>query len=99
MALIKAKKVEVEIQKQTMAKAECKYVVLLKYEPEDYLSTEILATALTDEKPEVRHTVDNGNIVEDTGYHDGIRSFAKLAKENPDLSYKELEKLKNAKSD
>ena len=41
MALIKAKKVEVEIQKQTLDKAACKYVVILKYEPEDYISTEI----------------------------------------------------------
>ena len=71
----------------------------LKYEPEDYLTNEVLAVALTDEKPEVRHTVDNGRVVEDTGYQDGIRSFAKLAKENPNLSYNELEKLKNAKSD
>ena len=99
MAVVKAKKVEVEIQEQTMPDAAARWMVVLKYEPEDYLSTEILATALTDEKPEVRHTVDNGRIVEDTGYQDGIKSFAKLAKENPDLSYRELEKLKNAKSD
>ena len=43
MALIKAKKVEIEIQKQTLDKAASKYVVLLKYEPEDYISTEILS--------------------------------------------------------
>ena len=99
MAIVKAKKVEVEIQEQTMPDAAARWMVVLKYEPEDYLSTEILSIATTDEKPEIKHTIDNGRIVEDTGYHDGIRSFAKLAKENPDLSYNELEKLKNAKSD
>ena len=98
MAIVKAKKVEVEIQEQTMPDAAARWMVVLKYEPEDYLTTEILSVALADEKPEVRHTVDNGKVVEDTGYQDGIKSFAKLAKENPDLSYKELEKLKNAKS-
>ena len=82
-----------------MPEAAARWMVVLKYEPEDYLTNEVLAVALTDEKPEVRHTVDNGRIVEDTGYQDGIRSFAKLVKENPNLSYNELEKLKNAKSD
>ena len=65
MALIKAKKVEVEIQKQTMPKADCKYVVLLKYEPEDYISTEILSVVLTDEKPIVRQTIDLGDKIVD----------------------------------
>ena len=65
MALIKAKKVEVEIQKQTLDKAECKYVVLLKYEPEDYISTEILSVVLTNEKPIVRQTIDEGDKIVD----------------------------------
>ena len=65
MALIKAKKVEVEIQKQTLDKAECKYVVLLKYEPEDYISTEILSVVLTNEKPIVRQTIDKGDKIVD----------------------------------
>ena len=65
MALIKAKKVEVEIQKQTLDKAECKYVVLLKYEPEDYISTEILSVVLTNEKPIVRQTIDEGDKIID----------------------------------
>jgi hypothetical protein len=65
MALIKAKKVEVEIQKQTLDKADCKYVVLLKYEPEDYISTEILSVVLTDEKPIVRQTIDLGDKIVD----------------------------------
>ena len=64
MALIKAKKVEIEIQKQTLAAA-CKYVVLLKYEPEDYISTEILSVVLTDEKPIVRQTIDLGDKIVD----------------------------------
>ena len=65
MALIRAKKVEVEIQKQTIAKADCKYMVLLKYEPEDYISTEILSVVLTDEKPIVRQTIDLGDKIVD----------------------------------
>ena len=65
MALIKAKKVEVEIQKQTLDKAVCKYVVILKYEPEDYISTEILSVVLTDEKPIVRQTIDDGDKIVD----------------------------------
>ena len=65
MALIKAKKVEIEIQKQTIAKADCKYMVLLKYEPEDYTSTEILSVVLTDEKPIVRQTIDLGDKIVD----------------------------------
>ena len=75
MAVVKAKIVEVEIQEQTMPDAAAKWMVVLKYEPEDYLSTEILSLALTDSKPEVRHTIDNGNTIEDTGYVDGIRSL------------------------
>ena len=65
MALIKAKKVEIEIQKQTHDKAACKYVVILKYEPEDYISTEILSVVLTDEKPIVRQTIDEGDKIVD----------------------------------
>ena len=65
MALIKAKKVEVEIQKQTTAKPASKYMVVLKYEPEDYLSTEILSVVLTDEKPIVRQTIDYGDKIVD----------------------------------
>ena len=65
MALIKAKKVEIEIQKQTLDKAASKYVVLLKYEPEDYISTEILSMVLTDEKPIVRQTIDLGDKIVD----------------------------------
>ena len=65
MALIKASKVEIEIQKQTLDKAACKYVVLLKYEPEDYISTEILSVVLKDEKPIVRQTIDLGDKIID----------------------------------
>ena len=69
MALIRAKKVEVEIQKQTIAKADCKYMVLLKYEPEDYISTEILSVVLTNEKPIVRQTIDYGDKIVDGNSH------------------------------
>jgi len=65
MAIVKAKKVEVEIQKQTIAEADCKYMVLLKYEPEDYISTEVLSVVLTNEKPIVRQTIDKGDKIVD----------------------------------
>jgi len=63
MAIVKAKKVEVEIQEQMFPDANVKYVVTLKYEPEDKTSTEILNVCLTDEKPFVRQTVDTGDAV------------------------------------
>ncbi len=66
MALIKAKKVEVEIRKRfKRLTSDTKYMVLLKYEPEDYLSTEILSIVLTDEKPIVRQTIDYGDKIVD----------------------------------
>ena len=40
MTLIKAKKVEVEVQEQMYPNVKHKYVVTLKYEPEDKTSTE-----------------------------------------------------------
>ena len=66
MAVIKAKKVEVEIRKRfKRLTSDTKYMVLLKYEPEDYLSTEILSIVLTDEKPIVRQTIDYGDKIVD----------------------------------
>jgi len=66
MAVIKAKKVEVEIRKRfKRLTSDTKYMVLLKYEPEDYLSTEILSVVLTDEKPIVRQTIDYGDKIVD----------------------------------
>ena len=40
-------------------------MVVLKYEPEDYISTEILSVVLTDEKPIVRQTIDEGDKIVD----------------------------------
>ena len=37
MAVVKAKKLEVEIQEQTMPDAAARWMVVLKYEPEDYM--------------------------------------------------------------
>ena len=65
MAIVKAKKVEVEIQEQTMPDAAARWMVVLKYEPEDYISTEVLSVVLTDEKPIVRRTIDYGDKVVD----------------------------------
>ena len=40
-------------------------MTLLKYEPKESNSTEILSIVLSDSKPIVRHTVDNGSIIKE----------------------------------
>ena len=59
-------KVEIEFQKQEIKnKNESRWMTLLKYEPKESNSTEILSIVLSDSKPIVRHTVDNGSIVKE----------------------------------
>ena len=59
-------KVEIEVQKQEIKnKNESRWMTLLKYEPKESNSTEILSIVLSDSKPIVRHTVDNGSIVKE----------------------------------
>ena len=66
MTLI-VKKVEIEVQKQEIKNKnnESRWMTLLKYEPKETNSTEILSIVLSDSKPIVRHTVDNGSIVKE----------------------------------
>ena len=65
MSIIKAKKCEVEIQEQTVEGAAAKYVVILSYEPEGEFSKEIISIVLTNNKPHLKETVDNGNYITD----------------------------------
>ncbi len=59
-------KVEIEVQKQEIKnKKDSRWMTLLKYEPKESNSTEILSIVLSDSKPIVRHTVDNGSIVKE----------------------------------
>ena len=59
-------KVEIEVQKQEIKnKNESRWMTLLKYEPKESNSTEILSIVLSDSIPIVRHTVDNGSIIKE----------------------------------
>ena len=65
MSVIKAKKIEIEIQEQKHDDCACKWMVVFKYEPEDEQSCEVLQVGLTDEKPLVHQTADTGDAVWD----------------------------------
>ena len=60
MAIVKSEKVEIEIQKQVMADAGCKYMVLVKSENNNGTKLKILTT---DIKPIFKFSEDNGRIV------------------------------------
>jgi len=61
MAIVESDKVEIEIQEQTQD-AGCKYMVLVSFEGPNK-SKEIAKVLLTNNKPHIRQTIDNGNIV------------------------------------
>ena len=58
MAIINAKKIEIEIQEQSMSGAGSKYMVLIKTENKDELKV-----ITSNQKPYIKYTEDNGNIV------------------------------------
>ena len=60
MTIIKSEKVEIEIQKQVMADAGCKYMVLVKSENNNETNLKILTTNI---EPIVKFSEDNGRIV------------------------------------
>ena len=60
MTIIKSEKVEIEIQKQVMDHAGCKYMVLVKYENNNESKLKILTTNI---EPVVKFYEDNGNTV------------------------------------
>ena len=63
MSIIKADKVEVEIQEQTDPDAACQYMCVVSYQPEGLLSKEIITVLLSDLKPIIKKTIDLGNRV------------------------------------
>ena len=60
MTIVKSEKVEIEIQKQVMDHAGCKYMVLVKYENNNESKLKILTA---DIEPIVKFSEDNGRIV------------------------------------
>ena len=58
MAITKAEKIEIEIQEQSMIGAGTKYMILIKTENKDELKI-----ITTKQKPHLKYTEDNGNIV------------------------------------
>ena len=60
MTIVKSEKIEIEIQKQVMADAGCKYMVLVKSENNNKNKLKILTT---DIEPIIKFSEDNGRIV------------------------------------
>ena len=60
MTIVKSEKVEIEIQKQVMADAGCKYMVIVKSENNNKNKLKILTT---DIEPIIKFSEDNGRIV------------------------------------
>ena len=60
MAIVKSEKIEIEIQRQVMADAGCKYMVLVKSENNNKNKLKILTT---DIEPIIKFSEDNGRIV------------------------------------
>jgi len=58
MTITKAEKIEIEIQEQSMIGAGTKYMILIKTENKDDLKI-----ITTNQKPHLKYTEDNGNIV------------------------------------
>ena len=62
MAIVESDKIDIEIQEQTDPDAGCKYLITVSYEGPNQ-SKEIAKVLLTNSKPIIRETVDNGNTV------------------------------------
>jgi hypothetical protein len=58
MVITKAEKIKIEIQEQSMIGAGTKYMILIKTENKDELKI-----ITTNQKPHLKYTEDNGNIV------------------------------------
>ena len=60
MTIIKSEKIEIEVQKQVMDGARCKYMVLVKSENNDKNKLTILTTNI---EPIIKFSEDNGNTI------------------------------------
>tara|TARA_B100001175_G_scaffold258023_1_gene226491 strand:- start:2968 stop:3174 length:207 start_codon:yes stop_codon:yes gene_type:complete len=63
MSIIKADVCEIEIQEQTMKDAGCKYMVIVKSGDVQSGSIDLAKIILTDQKPIIKNTIDDGNTV------------------------------------
>ena len=61
MSIVESDKIDIEIQEQNKD-AGCKYMILVSYEGPNQ-SKEIAKVLLTNSKPPIRQTIDNGNTV------------------------------------
>ena len=60
MTIVKSEKIEIEIQKQDMNDAGCRYMVLVKSENSNKSKLKILTTNI---EPIIKYSEDNGRIV------------------------------------
>jgi len=67
MSIINTKYCEVEVQEQTAEDAGAKYMVVLSYEPEDSFSKEIVSIVMTNNKPNIKTTIDLGDKIVNSG--------------------------------
>ena len=77
MSIIESDKIDIEIQEQTDPDAGCKYLILVSFEGPNQ-SKEIAKVLMTNNKPHLRQTVDEGDIVVEKVLHQS-------SKETPDL--------------
>ena len=63
MSIIKADVCEIEIQEQTAEDAGCKYMVLVKTADINSGAINITKIILTDQKPIIKQTIDDGKTV------------------------------------
>ena len=64
MAIYKAEKVFIDIEKQDYPNADCKFMVSFWYQPRGLESRELISVCLTDTMPFVQSLSNKGNVVE-----------------------------------
>ena len=64
MAIYKAEKVFIDIEKQDYPNADCKFMVSFWYQPRGFESRELISVCLTDTMPFVQSLSNKGNVVE-----------------------------------
>jgi|DEB0MinimDraft_6_1074348.scaffolds.fasta_scaffold04487_5 hypothetical protein len=64
MAIYKAEKVFIDIEKQDYQDADCKYMVSFWHQPKDLESRELISVCLTNQMPLVQSLNNKGNVVE-----------------------------------
>ena len=67
MPVIDSRFAEIEIQEQTMPGAAKRYCIIVKFEPTEHKSLEIQSIILSNHKPFLKWTRDNGKFVTNIG--------------------------------